>query len=115
MKLFDGEYRGVCVRLLPRGKKIELLEKIELTDGAAIPAGFVCDADTVPRGLGWLYAWLKGRTVLAAIVHDYRYRAGHDRYTADREMLHIMRWEGVRKRYRKPIYYAVRVFGRWAQ
>ncbi len=90
---------------------MRLLEPIKLQDGTEIPAGFECDLDTVPRELGALFAWFKGRATLAAIVHDWRYQHRFNRRKADKEFLAVMAWEGVRKRYRIPIYWAVRIFG----
>lgn len=76
-----------------------------------IETGFVCDMDSVPREFPLGYAWLKGRTRTAAIIHDALYRAGIDRELADKAFLRAMKLECVRKRYRLPIYWAVRLFG----
>lgn len=104
-------YRGISLLHLPGGE-VETRAAI-VTDHGVIEPGFVCDLDSVPRHAGPLYAWFKGRTVIAAIVHDYCYRSGVDRKAADNYFLQLMEWEGVRKRYRLPIYWAVRLFG-WA-
>lgn len=76
-----------------------------------IAAGFVCDLDSVPREVPIAHAWMKGRTRSAAVLHDALYRAGADRELADKAFLRAMELEGVRKRYRLPIYWAVRLFG----
>ncbi|WP_339615255.1 DUF1353 domain-containing protein [uncultured Gilvimarinus sp.] len=111
--LFGGPYQGVKVCHLPGGKRVQLLEDIHLPNGDIVPAGFTCDTDSVPRLLGPLYAWFKGRSILGAIVHDFCYRKKIPRAECDVLFLQAMTWEGVRKRYRYPIYYAVRAFGRF--
>ncbi|WP_198144082.1 DUF1353 domain-containing protein [Gilvimarinus agarilyticus] len=111
IELFKGTYTGVSVRHLPGGKTVRLLERIILPDGTTIPAGFICDLDSVARELGPLYTWLKGRTVLGAIVHDYCYRHHRPRKQSDQLFKQVMAWEQVRRRYRLPIYWAVRGFG----
>ncbi len=78
---------------------------------AHIESGFVCDLDSVPREVAIAHAWMKGRTRTAAILHDALYRNGIDREVADKAFLRAMELEGVRKRYRLPIYWAVRLFG----
>ena len=108
--LSNEQYAGINLRHLPDGR-VQLLEPIQLQDGSTIEPGFTCDLDSVARELGLLYAWFKGRTVLAAIGQDFRYRTGYDRAAADKEFLQIMEWEGVRTRYRVPIYWAVRLGG----
>lgn len=113
LKLFEGRYAGVRLHHLPGGKTVRLLEPIALPCGTTIPAGFTCDADTVPRLLGPLYAWLKGRSILGAIVHDYCYYKMFPRAESDLLFMKVMEWEGVRSRYRYPIFYAARVFGRF--
>jgi hypothetical protein len=76
-----------------------------------IDAGFVTDLDSVPRESGIFYTMLKGRTRIATIMHDALYRDGVDRELADAAFLRAMKLEGVRARYRYPIYWAVRWFG----
>lgn len=76
-----------------------------------IEAGFICDLDSVPREVPIFHALLKGRTRVAAILHDALYRYGVDRELADMAFLRAMQLEGVRKRYRYPIYWGVRLFG----
>lgn len=111
MILFEGSYTGVDVRVLSGGKKFRLLEQIALPDGNVIEPGFECDLDTVPRFLGPVYAWFKSRTVLGAIVHDYYYKNRKGKQAGDEIFLRVMEWEGTRKRYRLPIYQAVKLFG----
>lgn len=76
-----------------------------------IETGFVSDMDSVPREIPIAHAWLKGRARTAAIIHDALYRGGIDRELADAAFIRAMKLEGVRKRYRYPIYWAVRLFG----
>lgn len=84
-----------------------------------VPAGFECDLDSVPR-LPLAYWLAKGRTVTAAVVHDWLYKSGRlhrggpaiTRAEADRIFLAAMRDEGVAWRHRVLIYAAVRVAGR---
>lgn len=80
--------------------------------GIFIPGGFTSDLDTVPR-IPVFHAWLKGRTVSGAMLHDYLYSISHNRADSDKIFLQAMQLEGVKKRYRIPIYIAVRIFGRF--
>lgn len=89
----------------------------EVLDGTSvfnieIPAGFVSDLDSVPR-LPLFHTIFKGRTVEAALLHDYLRSTDLGRKQSDKIFLQAMVAEGVRKRYRLPIYWAVRLFGRW--
>ncbi len=77
-----------------------------------IPNGFNTDLDTIPR-IPIFYQWLKNRTVTAAAWHDFFYSSGYPRKWADEMFLYLMEKEGVRKRYRLPIYWGVRLFGQW--
>lgn len=113
IRLFDGEYAGVNIRVLPGGKKIQLLECILLPCGGVIPPGFVCDLDSIPRFVGWVYALLKGRTTLGAIIHDYYYKNRKGRVAGDEMFLRVMEWERTRRRYRVCIYHAVKILGRF--
>lgn len=78
---------------------------------AEIEAGFVCDMDSVPREIPIAHAWLKGRARTSAVIHDALYKNGIDRELADAAFMRAMKLEGVRKRYRYPIYWVVRLFG----
>jgi hypothetical protein len=75
-----------------------------------VPEGYITDLDSVPR-IPIFYLIFKGRTRKAAAVHDYMYGSGLNRKTADTEFLKLMELERVRRRYRLPIYWAVRIFG----
>nr|WP_324259036.1 DUF1353 domain-containing protein [Cellvibrio fontiphilus] len=75
-----------------------------------VPKGFITDLDSVPR-IPIFYLVFKGRTTKAAIVHDFLYTHGTNRKEADKTFLELMELERVRRRYRVPIYWAVRIFG----
>lgn len=75
-----------------------------------MPDGFITDLDSVPR-VPIFYSWLKNRTVAAAAWHDYLCSAGYPLAWADAMFLQDMKAEGVKNRYRKPIYWGVRIFG----
>lgn len=75
-----------------------------------LPHKYATDLDSVPR-VPLFYAWLKNRTAAAAAWHDYFYRSGYPRDWADAQFLRDMEAEGVKKRYRLPIYWGVRIFG----
>lgn len=76
-----------------------------------IPAGFICDLDSVPR-LPIVYQWLKNRTVIGAVIHDWLCHIGVLKEVADQAFLIAMKMEGVRYRYRWPIYWGVKYFGK---
>ena len=75
-----------------------------------MPHGFESDLDTIPR-VPFFYAWLKNRTAAAAVWHDFFYKSGYPRVWADAAFLALMVEEGVKKRYRLPIFWGVRIFG----
>lgn len=79
--------------------------------GFTVPAGFVCDLDSVPR-LPVVFWLAKNRTVIAAVLHDYLYR--HQpvtRRAADILFLLAMEYEGVPTRFQVIIYAGVRLGG----
>ena len=78
-----------------------------------IPVGFETDLDTVPR-IPVFHMIFKNRTVFGAIVHDFCYRNKLGKEKSDKLFLYAMETEGVRKRYRIPIYYAVKFFGKYS-
>lgn len=100
------------------------IERFEYRPPAPLPgpvvaeAGEETDLDSVPR-LPLAYWLAKGRTIKAAAAHDALYRNGRlspdgpkvPRRMADRIFLCAMRDEGVRPRYRWPIWLMVRAFG----
>ena len=106
------------VSLIPDGKYWQLDEPVQFCIRADskwlvyvyLHPPYKTDLDTVPR-LPIFHAWFKGRTKTAALLHDFLYREKFDRELADKLFLRAMKLEGVRKRYRLPIYLAVRWFG----
>lgn len=76
------------------------------TGAIVVPAGFVCDEDSVPR-VPIVYALFKGRAVQSAWVHDYLYRIQAGKAAADRIFLDAMKDEGLPAYVRYPIYWAV--------
>ncbi len=71
---------------------------------------FVTDIDTIPR-IPLFYQVFKARAVASYVVHDWMYSRGIKRRVCDDIMLLLLEHEGVKKRYRYPIYAAVRLFG----
>lgn len=63
--------------------------------GFTVPKNFATDLDSVPRIPG-LYAMIKGRSVWAALLHDYLYATGEvSRECADLHFYNAMKEEGV--------------------
>lgn len=101
---------AIVLALTPTGRdKFQLLKQFEFGN-FVVPVGFETDLDSVPR-IPVFYMVFKGRTRKAAVVHDFLYSTGHGRKDADDAFLRLMELEGVRRRYRLPIYAAVRIFG----
>lgn len=75
-----------------------------------VPEGYLTDLDSVPR-IPFIYAWLKGRAIKSAVIHDWLYYNKADRKQADNIFLEAMKDEGVPVYRRVPIYLAVRAFG----
>lgn len=76
-----------------------------------IPAGFTTDLDSVPHIPG-VFAFYKGRSRVAALIHDYLYAIGdRPRKEVDRLFLHYMIDDGVPYWVAKTMYWAVRMFG----
>ncbi len=86
-------------------------DDLQLLKGVVVPAGFITDYASVPRGL-WNLIPRDGLWTPAAVVHDFCYRyAIFDKATADLMFLHGMEELGVGWFTRRLIYRAVRVFG----
>lgn len=103
---------------LPRGSWVVVNDyeySIPLGDGhtlfGVIASGFICDLDSVPR-IPIFYGWLKNRTVTAAVIHDWLCTIDTPKQVADKAFLVAMKMEGVRHRYRWPIYLGVKYFGK---
>jgi hypothetical protein len=78
-----------------------------------VPAGFLTDGASIPRAF-WPILNPYGSFFPAAILHDWGYSAGNDRFARDEvdEMfLDGMRWLGVPWITRATIYLTVRSFG----
>lgn len=100
------------IKVESSGRGWALLEKVEWpASEVTVPVGYKTDFDSVPR-IPIFYAVFKNRTRFAAVIHDYLYSIGHNRKDADRIFLAAMEAEGIRRRYRLPIYWAVRIFGK---
>jgi len=78
-----------------------------------VPFGFKTDLDSLPR-IPMVYAWLKGRSVRAVVIHDYLYKTQQGKAHADITFLHAMKDEGLPKRHRVPIYLGVACCGWFA-
>ena len=87
----------------------ELVEPYRF-NGFTVPHGFRTDFDSIPR-LPVVFAVFKERARTAALIHDYLYSIGYDRYESDRIFLRMMVAEGVRLRFALPIFLGVRAFG----
>lgn len=80
-----------------------------------VPAGFVTDFASIPRGL-WNLFPPTGQYGKAAVIHDFLYRnTDLDRAICDRVFLEAMEVLKVGWLTRRTIFAAVRVFGRFAR
>lgn len=76
-----------------------------------IPKGFTTDLDSVPHIPG-IFALYKGRSRVAALIHDYLYAEGKwSRKEIDRLFLHYMIDDGIPTWIARSMYLAVRCFG----
>lgn len=83
----------------------------KLKKGVVVPAGFITDFASIPRGL-WNLFPRTGPWGPAAVVHDFMYRyAIFDKATADLIFLHAMEDLKIGWFTRRLIYRAVRIFG----
>ena len=88
----------------------KVIEDLKWRD-IVVPAGFICDLDSVPR-IPLVYSKFKGRTTAAAVIHDFLYdQQFTTRRTADKLFNQAMKDEGVGTYHRRIIYRAVRLFG----
>ena len=119
--------KEIIVALIPGGRKVRLVESFSyyvgktdyLTDHGiviTVPVGFVSDGASIPR-----FAWpiigspLTGKYRAAAIIHDYCYfMQMFSREISDMIFLNAMKVLKVSKWKRYIIYWAVRMFGKWA-
>lgn len=90
----------------------DLLREAGFGEILAIEDGFVCDLDSIPRWVPFLYALLKGRAVKESVAHDKVYRrSGIPRAIGDRLMLELMVSERKPPWVRNSIYGGLRTFG----
>lgn len=80
--------------------------------GWFVPAGFVCDLDSVPR-IPILFLWLKNRTVVGALMHDYLLSLGVNPFRASLFFLRVMKLEKVSRRYRWPLFWGTFLWSFW--
>lgn len=108
------------VRVLSSGRRFALSLAFVAyvgVDKYTVPAGFVTDFASVPRGL-WNILPPFGRYSRAAVLHDWMYHTGIvNRARADRIFLEGMAALGVSWAKRWAMYFGVRVGGwvRWNQ
>lgn len=82
-----------------------------LKETVYVPAGFVTDFASIPRGL-WNFLPPTGRYASAAVMHDWLYRCTNtDRELCDQVLREGMEVLGVGWLTRHLIYRAVRIFG----
>lgn len=101
----------ISVEMCSSGKWVKLLAPVTM-QGVTVPAGFVSDLDSIGR-IPVVHTWLKDRARVPALMHDYLYHLGVDRSEADLLFMAEMKSQGVRARYRYPIYWGVRLFGQY--
>lgn len=88
-----------------------IYDDAEQKKGVEVPAGFLTDFASVPRGLWNLFPKV-GPWAPAAVVHDFCYRyALYDKKVADLMFLHAMEDLGIGRVTRRLMYLGVRVFG----
>lgn len=102
---------SIQVEISSSGKWVRLLRPVTM-QGYTIPAGFVTDLDSIRR-IPLLYALLKDRARIPAVMHDYLYTQGVKRELADQLFLAEMQRQGVHLLYCYPIYWGVRLFGKY--
>ena len=110
-------FNNPALRLVsPRFDRVELVEDFVIEHPLGrleVKRGFVCDLESVPRLLQWLFPKL-GRGALAGIAHDRLYARGEvSRAIADALYLGLLRELGVGWCERTTKYLALRAFG-WA-
>ena len=110
---------ALAVTPLDNGRDWQLLDPFEYyrEDDAdtiiTVPAGFITDFASIPRGLWWLYP-PTGRYGKAAVIHDYLYRTpGYQctRKEADQIFVEAMAVLGVPRYRRSVMYRSLRMFG----
>lgn len=107
-------FSPLLIEVLPDGRNYELTADFRARVGDSrfiVPAGFVTDFASVPRGL-WNLFPPHGRYSKAAVLHDYLYRCSKlERSYCDGVFLKCMEELGVPWWKRTAMYYGVRMFG----
>jgi hypothetical protein len=111
----DTSFTPLKVEVLPDGRHYKLLEDMVVFSHwygvCVVPAGFVTDFASVPRGL-WNFFPPTGPYARAAVYHDFLYQMGTiSRADADREFVDGMRALGVFPITRMAMWAALRMFG----
>lgn len=79
IELFSGftYYRNPIYRedgsIKPPSEYTDSEKKYRSFEQIVVPAGFISDGATIPKGFTWLYPKIGGRYTKAAILHDYMY------------------------------------------
>ncbi len=94
-----------------------LVVEVDDRETITVPLGFTTDGASIPRIVQWLTTWkpFEGPQRWAGIVHDWLYyQDGFDRKRADDIFRDILRAEGASALQTRGMYWAVRIFSRWA-
>ena len=111
----ETSFTPLTVEVLPDGRHYKLTKDMVVFSHrigvTIIPAGFVTDMASVPRGF-WNLFPPTGPYAKAAVYHDYLYQLGSvSRADADREFVEGMRALGVCWITRMAMWAALRLFG----
>lgn len=114
----ETSFTPLHIEVLPGGRHYKLLKEMIVFSHrigvTVIPAGFVTDMASVPRGF-WNLFPPTGPYAKAAVYHDYLYQLGDiSRADADREFADGMKALGVCWITRAAMWVALRLFGRKA-
>ena len=111
----ETSFTPLHIEVLPGGRHYKLLKEMIVFSHrigvTVVPAGFVTDMASVPRGF-WNLFPPTGPYAKAAVYHDYLYQLGGvSRADADREFVEGMRALGVFPITRMAMWLALRMFG----
>lgn len=111
----ETSFTPLHIEVLPGGRHYKLLKEMVVFSHrigvTVVPAGFVTDMASVPRGL-WNLFPPTGPYAKAAVYHDYLYQLGAiTRAEADQEFCDGMRALGVSWPTRAAMWTALRLFG----
>lgn len=90
----------------------DFIYESDLAGRLIVPAGFVCDLNSIPRFLWW--ASTPTDFPEAGVVHDWAYRGNLPRNVADRVYAELLTLLGMGDARVASRYMALRAFGRWA-